>query len=178
MSDAPIIVLNSNMENRQRPTSTQKEESNITPDQYDNTEIVERIKALHQLAVIPKERVYLAGALEMDLGRSSVIVEGKSIELTAKEFGLLKLFLDSKGKVLTRDVLREVVWQRGQVEGLETRTVDVHIGRLRRKLGVAGKYILTVRGLGYRFGVLVEQVSREQADEIPFSGKKSPHKTS
>ena len=73
---------------------------------------------------------------------------GERIALTLKEYELLKLFMEHPGRVFTRDQLLEQVWGFGY-EG-ETRTVDVHIGTLRTKLGGCGGYIETVRGVGYR----------------------------
>ena len=81
----------------------------------------------------------------------------KEIGAVAKEFGVLRMLLNAKGRVLTRGVLQETVWKHA---GLDSRTVDVHIGRLRRKLGPAGNYVLTVRGVGYRFSVMPELVER------------------
>ena len=72
----------------------------------------------------------------------------KVVELTLKEFELLKLFLEHPGRVFTRDQLLERIWSTDYVG--ETRTVDVHIGTLRTKLGQCGEYIRTVRGVGYR----------------------------
>ena len=75
-------------------------------------------------------------------------MDGKEIVLTLKEYDLLHLFLKNQGLVLTRDQLLEKVW--GQDYLGETRTVDVHVGTLRTKLGDAGNLIETIRGVGYR----------------------------
>ena len=88
------------------------------------------------------------GGLEMDPDAHTVLAEGQRVELTLKEFDLLQLFLKHPGRVYTRDQLLEKVWG-GEYFG-ETRTVDVHIGTLRTKLGRCGGYIRTVRGVGYR----------------------------
>ncbi|MCI8275483.1 MAG: response regulator transcription factor [Lachnospiraceae bacterium] len=86
--------------------------------------------------------------LMMDRAGHQVSVCGERIALTLKEYELLKLFMEHPGRVFTRDQLLEQVWGFGY-EG-ETRTVDVHIGTLRTKLGGCGGYIETVRGVGYR----------------------------
>ena len=78
----------------------------------------------------------------------TITVDGTRVELTLKEFELLKLFLEHPGRVFTRDQLLERIWSTDYVG--ETRTVDVHIGTLRTKLGQCGEYIRTVRGVGYR----------------------------
>ena len=71
--------------------------------------------------------------------------------LTAKEFRLLWRLVEAKGHVLSREALRQSVWGHARAHALETRTVDVHVGRLRHKLGpAAGRYIVTERGVGYR----------------------------
>ena len=88
------------------------------------------------------------GELVMDLAGHQVSVCGERIALTLKEYELLRLFLEHPGRVFTRDQLLGQVWGFGY-EG-ETRTVDVHVGTLRMKLGECGSYIETVRGVGYR----------------------------
>jgi len=90
------------------------------------------------------------GHLIMNVERRLVLVDGKEITLTLKEFELLKYLMLNAGIVLTRDKLLEKVWGY-EYEG-ETRTVDVHIRSLRQKLGEAGAIIETVRGVGYRIG--------------------------
>lgn len=89
------------------------------------------------------------GKLHMDLEKFEVRVENEEIKLTALEFKLLKFLYERKGRVASRDQLLDRVW--GYQKDLNTRTVDTHIKRLREKLGAAGSYIETLRGLGYRF---------------------------
>lgn len=90
------------------------------------------------------------GVLTMDESRHLVTVEDQVIGLTAKEYDLLHLLLLGDGAVVTRDEILSKVWQvTGDME-LRTRTMDVHIRTLRQKLGRAGAYIETVRGIGYR----------------------------
>ena len=84
----------------------------------------------------------------MDSASHTVYARDTRVELTLKEFELLKLFLEHPGRVFTRDQLLERIWSTDYVG--ETRTVDVHIGTLRTKLGQCGEYIRTVRGVGYR----------------------------
>ena len=112
-------------------------------------EMVSRIRAVLRRAgaaqTAPRLRL---GGLEMDPDAHTVLADGDRVELTLKEFELLRLFLKHPGRVYTRDQLLEKVWG-GEYFG-ETRTVDVHIGTLRTKLGRYGGYIRTVRGVGYR----------------------------
>ena len=84
-----------------------------------------------------------------ETGRFSVSVDGAAIRLTRREFELLRYLVENRNRVLSRDRLLERVW--GYDRLVETRSVDVHVGRLRGKLGVAGRQIETVVGLGYRF---------------------------
>ena len=87
--------------------------------------------------------------LEIDPDRYSVIAGGKPIELTAKEFQLLYHFASNPGRVFSRNQLLASVW--GIAAEIETRTVDVHMRRLREKLGRAGRHLETLRGVGYKF---------------------------
>ena len=112
-------------------------------------EMVSRIRAvLRRAAPVETHPALRLGQLEMDPDSHTVRACGQRIELTLKEFELLRLFMKHPGRVYSRDLLLEKVWG-GDYLG-ETRTVDVHIGTLRTKLGDCGGYIRTVRGVGYR----------------------------
>ena len=84
----------------------------------------------------------------MDKARHIVLVNGQEIVLTLKEYNLLKLLMEKPQQVFTRNELLASVW--GEEHAGETRTVDVHVGTLRTKLGESGSAIQTVRGVGYR----------------------------
>jgi DNA-binding response OmpR family regulator len=79
-----------------------------------------------------------------------VAVAGHPVELTAKEFGLLVALLRAGGRVLSREQLLDAVWGYANAAEIESRTVDVHIRRLREKLGASARHIVTVKGAGYR----------------------------
>ena len=112
-------------------------------------EMVSRIRAVLRRTSGAREKPRLTmGRLEMDPESHTVRVDGSRVELTLKEFELLRLFLEHPGRVFTRDQLLERIWSTDYLG--ETRTVDVHIGTLRTKLGPCGEYIRTVRGVGYR----------------------------
>ena len=115
-------------------------------------EMISRIKAVLRRSR-PKEekQILVAGSLELNLNQHTATVDGKRLQLTLKEFEMLKLFMESIGRVYTRDQLLSKIWGADYVG--ETRTVDVHIGTLRTKLGGCGDYIQTVRGVGYRMEV-------------------------
>jgi two-component system phosphate regulon response regulator PhoB len=89
------------------------------------------------------------GLLRIDFDGHRVWVDNKDVALTAMEFKLLSTFLTRKGRVQSRDTLLNDVW--GMNAFVQTRTVDAHVKRLREKLGPAGEYVETIRGVGYRF---------------------------
>ena len=111
-------------------------------------EMVSRVRAVLRRSGENERKVLSAGGISIDLGRHTVSVNGEVVELTLKEFETLCLFMENPGTVFTRDVLLTKVW--GMDYMGETRTVDVHIGTLRSKLGAAGEMIRTVRGVGYK----------------------------
>lgn len=156
----PIIALSPKSEESERIPPTGTGDDSVARF-FDAKEVLAHVRTLQRRAVSAGSGGILrAGALEMDVGHWTVSVDGKPVSLTAKEFGLLRILLNAKGRILTRDMLRESGWERGKAHEYGSRTLDVHIGRLRRKLGPAGRYILTVRGVGYRFGVPPERRNR------------------
>ena len=96
------------------------------------------------------------GTLRVDRGAHRVWVNGQEVELTALEFKLLLTLHDRRNRVQTRDALLSDVWKIDA--DVTTRTVDTHVKRLREKLGAAGIYVQTVRGVGYRFAERPEEV--------------------
>lgn len=112
-------------------------------------EMVSRVKAVLRRCT-PKETpaVLKQGNITLDLGRHSVSVNDRVVSLTLKEYELLRLLMESGGQVFTREALLSAVWGVDFVG--ESRTVDVHVGTLRTKLGSAGAQIQTVRGVGYK----------------------------
>lgn len=112
-------------------------------------EMVSRIRAvLRRAEPMQHNSLLRLGLLEMDADAHTVYSGGQRVELTYKEYELLRLFLMHPGRVYSRDQLLEKIWGADYLG--ETRTVDVHIGTLRTKLGMCGEYIRTVRGVGYR----------------------------
>jgi DNA-binding response OmpR family regulator len=92
---------------------------------------------------------YRGKHLTADFDAVAIAVDGTPVRLTRREFELLRCLVENRNRVLSRDRLLERVW--GYDRSIETRSVDVHIGRLRSKLGPAGNQIETIVGLGYRF---------------------------
>lgn len=112
-------------------------------------EMVSRVKAvLRRVNHVPVATVLTHKGISLNESSHQVFVDGKKIELTIKEYQLLRLFLKNPGVAFTRENLLSSVWE-SEFQG-ETRTVDVHIASLRLKLGSAGEAIKTVRGVGYR----------------------------
>lgn len=117
-------------------------------------EMVARVKAvLRRVSPRAAAKAVKIGDLEMHKGEHTVKVRGERVALTLKEYELLEKLMDNPGLVFTRDQLLSSVW--GAEFLGETRTVDVHIGTLRTKLGACGEYIETVRGVGYRMRALL-----------------------
>jgi two-component system, OmpR family, alkaline phosphatase synthesis response regulator PhoP len=112
-------------------------------------ELVARVAALLKRGYeTASALIYQDSRLKIDVDRFEVYFEGQLLTLTRKEFQLLKMLAENRGRILTRDVLLERVWG---LEYLgESRTIDVHVSRLRQKLG-GDDYIQTIVGLGYRF---------------------------
>ena len=112
-------------------------------------EMISRVKAVLRRSA-PKEKTDLLrmGKLELDEKRHTVSVDGTQIQLTLKEYELLRVFMKNPGIVFSRDSLLSSVWGINFIG--ESRTVDVHIGTLRTKIGECGNYIETVRGVGYK----------------------------
>ena len=111
-------------------------------------EMVSRIRAVLRRTKPAEKKNLRLGDLELDPDAHTATSQGCQLELTYKEFELLRLFMTHPGRVYSRDLLLEKIW--GADYFGETRTVDVHIGTLRTKLGPCGDYIRTVRGVGYR----------------------------
>lgn len=112
-------------------------------------EMVSRIRAvLRRTGHRAEPTVLRQGGILLDEARHAVEVDGVPVTLTLKEYDLLRLFMENPGLVFTRDRLLSAVW--GADYYGETRTIDVHIGTLRTKLGSAGDILQTVRGVGYK----------------------------
>ena len=115
-------------------------------------EMASRVRAvLRRSGRAAEKQLIRVGGLEMNLGEHIVTADGIRVQLTLKEFELLRTFITNPGRAFTREQLLSSVWCEDFLG--ETRTVDVHVGTLRQKLGSCGKYIRTVRGVGYKLEV-------------------------
>lgn len=113
-------------------------------------ELVSRVKAVLRRTQKKVKTVLTYKEIELDESKHTVFAHDKEIDLTYKEYEILKHLIRNKGIVLSRDRLMDIVWGYDFEQG--NRTVDVHIQSLRKKLGSAGEYIKTIRNVGYKVG--------------------------
>ena len=150
-SDVPILMLTARDEDIDKIIGLEVGADDYLTKPFNPRELVARVKSILRRAT-PERREFDSeviehAALRIDSGRREVTVDGEEVQLAPKEFDLLWELLDHKGLVLTRDQLLERVW--GYTFAGDTRTVDVHVRQLRRKLGDAAP-IVTVWGVGYK----------------------------
>ena len=146
----PIIMLTARAEESERIVGLEIGADDYIAKPFSPNELVARVRALlrraHRQPVEAASLLY--GPIAVDSERHTVSLKGKSVTLTAKEFLLLEYLLKHKGRVLSRDVLLTDVWGHRYTGG--TRTVDVHVRRLREKLPVLGDALVTVKQFGYK----------------------------
>ncbi|MBI2371517.1 MAG: response regulator [Deltaproteobacteria bacterium] len=148
----PIIMLTAKAEEVDRVVGLEVGADDYVVKPFSPRELVARVKALLRRAQEPPgPSARRIGDLEVDEARHRVSVGEAPVELTAKEFGLLCALIRANGRVLSREQLLEGVWGYAHATEVESRTVDVHIRRLREKLRPEAKRIITVKGVGYRF---------------------------
>lgn len=147
----PIIMLTAKNAEYDRVIGLDNGADDFISKPFGMLELVARVRAvLRRAAPAGVTEEYRIGSLYVCPARHIVQVNGESVTLTHKEFELLCLLLENRGIVLTRDTLMDRIW--GFEFERENRTLDVHIRTLRVKLGEAGSYIETVRGVGYKIG--------------------------
>ena len=114
-------------------------------------ELLSRVRAVLRRSRLDREQPVLqVGKILMNQEERRVLADGRELQLTFKEFELLRFLMENENMVLSRDKLLDIVW--GYDSEVETRTVDVHIRSLRQKLGDLGELIETIRNVGYRIG--------------------------
>ena len=145
----PIIVLSARTTERDKIEALDLGANDYITKPFGTGELLARVRAaLRRSAPEEKTNVYAFHEILLDNARHSVTVNGTHVDLTYKEYSLLRLLLENTNLVVTRETILQVVW--GTDISVESRTVDMHIRTLRKKLGDAGKYICTVRKVGYK----------------------------
>ena len=150
-SKIPVIMLTAKNNEFDKVIALDNGADDYVTKPFGMMELISRIKAvLRRTNDNISTDVLSYKGINIDEGKHEVSLNGKLVTLTVKEFELLRMLMKSANHVLTRDVLLQKIW--GYDFDGETRTVDVHIRSLRKKLGVHGEHILTVHGLGYKLG--------------------------
>ncbi|MFQ5746964.1 MAG: response regulator [Gemmatimonadota bacterium] len=148
----PVLLLTARREEEERIRGFEVGADDYVTKPFSAREITLRVKALlrrsHAEPIAAGRRLRV-GPVSIDRVAHRAYSEGRELELTPLEYRLLEVFLERRGRVQTRRQLLEAVWNTGA--RIETRTVDMHVARLRSKLGDAGHLVETVRGIGYRF---------------------------
>jgi len=163
--DIPVIMVTAKAEEIDRVVGFELGADDYVTKPFSPRELVLRVKALVKRArrtgsgAATGAEVLAFGEIVIDESRHRVTVGDDEPQLTALEFRLLSTFVKRRGRVQTRERLLDDVW--GIDVEVTTRTVDTHVKRLREKLGEAGRYIETVRGVGYRFCESPELEARE-----------------
>ena len=149
----PIIMLTAKSQESDKVIGLELGADDYVTKPFSPRELIARVKAVLR-RIKEKDKlpeVLKIGELTIDLSKIAVYVKNKAIELTAKEFELLKTLIKAKGRVLSRDHLLDNIWGFDKAMEIQTRTVDVHIRTLRKKLNSESKRIVTVKNYGYRF---------------------------
>ncbi len=147
----PVIMLTAKAQESDKVIGLELGADDYVTKPFSPRELIARIKAVLRRGKEKLPEVIKIGDLGLDFSKIEVTVKGRPVELTSKEFELLKTLIQAKGRVLSRDYLLDNVWGFNHAIEIETRTVDVHIRTLRKKLKSAAKYIITVKNYGYRF---------------------------
>ena len=157
-SAVPVLVLTARREPGDRIDGLEMGADDYLTKPFSPRELVLRVEAIlkriHEFGgADDDQRVLVAGDLALDLGSVRVTLRGRELPVTPTEYRLLRVLLENRGRMQERSALLEAAWDpdRKGADRIRTRTVDMHIRRLRSKLGSAGERIETVRGFGYRF---------------------------
>lgn len=149
----PIIMLTAKSQEADKIVGLELGADDYVTKPFSPRELSARIKAVLRRSKRQDQlpEVVRIDDLVIDFSKIKVTLKDKVIELTAKEFELLKTLIKANGRVLSRDFLLDTVWGIDQAVDIQTRTVDVHVTTLRRKLRAAAAHIITVKNYGYRF---------------------------
>jgi DNA-binding response OmpR family regulator len=154
-SSIPIIILTARTDEVDRVVGLELGADDYITKPFSMNELIARVRAClrrSETVAGPASEVITAGSVTLDLRRRQALVNGEPLDLKPKEFDLLLVFMQNRGRTLTRGQLLRSVWQ--YEDHGSTRTVDVHVGRLRRRIEANLDFpelIVTMRGTGYRF---------------------------
>ena len=147
-SNVPIILLTAKTDDMDKLMGFDSGADDYLTKPFGVMELISRVKALlRRCEGMEDEKLYSVGGLVLDIEKHSVCVNGESVELTYKEYELLRMLVQNTGIVTSRETIMERIWGT-DFEG-ESRTLDMHIKTLRQKLGEAGALIKTIRNVGY-----------------------------
>jgi len=147
----PIVMLTAKGDEVDRVLGLELGADDYIVKPFSPKELLARVRAvLRRAKLAPGAPAIAIGTLAIDPGTRTVTVQGAPLTLTHKEFELLGALADAQGRVLSREFLLDRVWGYSRAGEIESRTVDVHVRRLRVKLGPEGRRILTVKSVGYR----------------------------
>jgi phosphate regulon transcriptional regulator PhoB len=153
-ASVPIVMLTARGEEVDRILGLELGADDYIVKPFSPKEVVARVRAvLRRAGARDGAAPVVSGRLVIDPDRHTVHVDAAPIELTPKEFDLLRALAEARGRVLSREFLLDRVWGYASAGEIESRTVDVHVRRLRVKLGEEGQRITTVKGVGYRLEV-------------------------
>lgn len=148
----PIIMLTAKAQEADKVLGLELGADDYVTKPFSPRELIARARAvLRRGQEKPSSKVLKSDPLEIDTEKHVVSLKGKPMELTTKEYDLLKAMMEADGRVLTRDFLLEHVWGYDRASEIETRTVDMHVGQLRKKLKLIANRLITVKNVGYRF---------------------------
>jgi DNA-binding response OmpR family regulator len=152
ISATPVLMLTARSQESDKVLGLELGADDYVTKPFSTRELTARVKALLRRSgpERPSVKTLKAGTLEMDCDKHIVLIKGKAVELTHKEFKLLRVLLEARGRLLTRDQLLDRVWGYTAAEQIETRTVDMHVGQLRKKLKDEAERIVTIKNEGYR----------------------------
>ena len=152
MRDVPVLLLTARREDEDRVRGFEVGADDYLTKPFNARELTLRIQALlrrSQAEPVQARRVLKLGGMELDREAHRAFANGVELELTPLEYRLLEVLMERRGRAQGRRQLLEAVWD--TTAAIETRTVDMHVARLRSKMGELGALIETVRGMGYRF---------------------------
>jgi DNA-binding response OmpR family regulator len=150
-AEVPIIMLTAKIDEVDRVLGLEMGADDYVAKPFSPKELVARVRAvLRRTRPADTTRAVVSGALMVDPSRHVATLAGQPLALTPKEFDLLQAMLESAGRVLSREHLLYRVWGYSRADEIESRTIDVHVRRLRAKLGEEGRRITTVKSIGYR----------------------------